>query len=258
MAAGNFPACLTETLRWEGGYVNHPNDPGGHTNKGVTLATLRRYRPGATVADLKAISRDMLETIYRVGYWGPVKGDTLAPGVDLATFDYGVNSGPGTARKKLLGVVGGSDVETVKKLCAARLRSYKSFKHWASFGKGWTRRIAGIEAKGVAMALAAVVPTPSPAPRQDIEIIDKLGDEERKADATAMQQKGGAAASGAGGATAGGTAVTDPANLEPAFNWLIAGGFVVAIGLAVFLIWRSHINKERAKAYARVAEEMIP
>ncbi|MEC5291578.1 MULTISPECIES: glycoside hydrolase family 108 protein [unclassified Aurantimonas] len=254
MAANNFPACLTETLRWEGGYVNHPRDPGGHTNKGVTLATLRRYKPGASVADLKAIDRKTIERIYRDGYWDKVRGDILGRGVDLATFDYGVNSGPGTAWKKLMGVVGGSDVETVKKLCAARLRSYRSFRTWATFGRGWTRRVTAIEAKGVAWALAGEpLVKVGGAVLQNDHVIDKLGDEERKADATAKQQKGGAAASGAGGVGAGASPAVWFAD---GTVWIVGGVALVAIGFAVFLIWRSSVNKERAKAYARVAEEI--
>lgn len=97
----------------------------------------------------------MLQKIYRTDYWDLVRGDKLAPAVDLATFDYSVNSGPGTAWKALEKVLGGPDSETVQKLCARRLSSYQALKHWATFGKGWTRRIAAIEAKGVAWALAA-------------------------------------------------------------------------------------------------------
>ncbi|KAB2717979.1 glycosyl hydrolase 108 family protein [Brucella intermedia] len=61
--------------------------------KGITLATFRRWKPQASKSDLRAISDEMLQKIYRTDYWNPVRGDTLAPGVDLATLDYSVNSG---------------------------------------------------------------------------------------------------------------------------------------------------------------------
>lgn len=236
----NFVPSLKVTLAYEGGYVNHPKDPGGHTNKGVTLATLRRYKPGATVADLKAISDDLLQRIYRAGYWDEVNGDRLAAGVDLATFDYGVNSGPQTALKQLMKVVGGPDHDTVKKLCGRRLASYKTFKHWRDFGKGWMRRIAAIEAKGVAWALAA---------KHDTATVQQGLDDE----AAAAKKKAAAQSKGAGGAvagTGGGAATTaDPALADQIAGWVLAGFVVAGVALVVWLVIRARINKARQRAY---------
>ena len=50
MAKDNFAACLAQVLLSEGGWSDHPADPGGATMKGITLATYRKYRPGATKA----------------------------------------------------------------------------------------------------------------------------------------------------------------------------------------------------------------
>ena len=66
-------------LRWEGGFVNDPNDSGGATNKGVTLATYRRYKgEDATVADLKVITDEEWTIIYKQMYWDKFKADEIA------------------------------------------------------------------------------------------------------------------------------------------------------------------------------------
>lgn len=237
----NFDAALGFTLRFEGGYVNHPKDPGGHTNKGITLTTMRRYKPGATVADLKAIPDSLVARIYRVGYWNVVSGDTLASGVDAAVFDYGVNSGPPAAKKSLMKVIGGSDIQTIKKLCARRLSIYRGFRHWSTFGKGWTRRVTALEAFAVKLAVAAK--------HEPHDVKQVLEDEADAAKATAKKQA-------AGGAAAGGSTIAPVGadNLDQ-LPVLILGIIVVAaIGVAAYLIWRATVNNRRAEAYRKEAD----
>lgn len=236
MAANNFQACLAETLKWEGGWSDHPKDPGGATMKGITLATYRRWKPSATKTQLRNISQKEIEEIYKAGYWIPVRGDTLAKGVDLATFDYSVHSGPTTARSKLLKVVGGSDVDTIKKLCKARLTVYQSLKTWATFGKGWANRIAAIEAKAMSWAIAASKKNPN--------VSNALTQEATKAKATAKQQSAGATGAAASGV--GGYSVTEP---DQVAAWIVAGLIIGIISLVGWLIWRAHINKKRAEAF---------
>lgn len=240
MASGNFVRCLASTLEFEGGWSDHPADPGGATMKGITIGRYRQYYPKATKSDLRNISEADLQKIYRVDYWDKVHGDRLAAGVDLATFDFGVNSGPGRANQYLARVVGGPNVETVKRLCAARLAFVRGLGTFSVFGKGWTRRITTIEARGVKMALEAGGATSS-------QVKDALTKESSKASKTAKQQGGGAAAGG------GGAIAADQ------FGQLSTVVFViVGVGIAVFvavMIYRSYINNQRAKAYAAVAEE---
>lgn len=119
----NFQTALALVLKHEGGYVNHPSDPGGHTNKGVTLANYRRYvKPGGTVADLKAISDQEVATVYRRFYWDAVKGDDLPAGVDYAVFDFAVNSGPRRSAEFLQRTLGAAQDGKIgpKTLAAAR------------------------------------------------------------------------------------------------------------------------------------------
>ena len=244
----NLQRSLDFTLKFEGGYIKHPKDPGGHTNKGITLATLRRYRSKATVADLKNISDELVAQIYRHGYWDAVEADHLAAGVDGATFDYSVNSGPGAAKKSLMKVIGGPDHMTVKKLCARRLSIYQTFKHWKYFGKGWTRRITTGEALWVKWALAARVDEP--------HVREKLQDE-----ATAAKMKSNQQA--AGGAAAGGTGTAAPATtdqvpvetLDPIFTWIGAAAIAALLVFAAWLFWRAYVNRQRGSAYQAEAAQ---
>lgn len=65
-------------LKWEGEFVNDPNDSGGATNKGVTLATFRRYKgASATVDDLKAITDEDWTAIFKQMYWDKFKADEI-------------------------------------------------------------------------------------------------------------------------------------------------------------------------------------
>jgi lysozyme family protein len=234
----NFARSLALVLKSEGGWSDNPADPGGATMKGVTLATFRRRHPNATKADLRAISNDDLASIYRDGFWKPVNGDGLASGVDLVTFDASVNSGPGRALGWLKASVGGSDVETVKRICARRLSFMQGLKIWKTFGKGWARRVAAIEAKGVAWAMAI--------PGNEQVVKKTLQNE-----STSIAKKAANQGKGAGGiAVAGGGSghATGSLVLFLAIAAVIAG----------FLIYRAYINRERAKAYAAEAAGVSP
>ena len=103
----NFANALKHVLVHEGGYVDHPKDPGGATNKGVTLAVFQRfYGASKSKNDLRAITNEQLEHIYKTGYWDKCRCDDLPAGVDYVVFDQAVNSGPGRAAKWLQAVVG--------------------------------------------------------------------------------------------------------------------------------------------------------
>lgn len=162
----NFHTALAAVLRHEGGYVNHPNDPGGHTNRGITLDTLRSWRrirdmPAPTVASLRNITDDEVAEIYRAQYWDAVRGDDLPGGLDYAVFDFAVNSGPGRAAKALQrvlgvtadGIIGANTlakahscmpVHAINALCDARLSWLKTLSTWKHFGRGWTNRVDGV------------------------------------------------------------------------------------------------------------------
>ncbi|MDN2582991.1 glycoside hydrolase family 108 protein [Aquibium sp. ELW1220] len=158
----NFQRALSRVLKHEGGYVDHPKDPGGATNKGVTIATFRRYvKPNGTKADLRAITGEQVATVYYKHYWAAVHANELPAGVDYAVFDLAVNSGPSRAARFLQRVVGATEdgrigpatlaavrkadpTELIARLCDARLVWLKTLKTWPTFGKGWERRVTEV------------------------------------------------------------------------------------------------------------------
>jgi len=99
----NFPACLKEILRHEGGYVNHKDDAGGATNKGVTQAVYDGYRRSRRLLPRSVAMIDNAEVkdCYKTNYWDKVCGDQLPKGIDLLVFDAAVNSGTGRGEKWL-------------------------------------------------------------------------------------------------------------------------------------------------------------
>jgi lysozyme family protein len=241
----NFQRSLAVTLQYEGGWSDNPADPGGATMKGVTLSKYREHFPGATKADLRAISDQNLQVIYRQDFWAPINGDSLASGVDLATFDASVNSGVGRGKQWLNASLGGSNAETVKRICAKRLGFMQSLKIWKTFGRGWARRVAAIEAKGVAWATAL--------PGNAAVVKKTLENEATKAASKSKSQKG------AGGVIAGGGAGSTQAPIE---HFQHTGSLIVFLAIIAaivgLLIWRAHINKVRADAYTAEAAGVSP
>lgn len=151
----NFADSLAELLKHEGGYVNHPSDPGGETNFGVTKGTAVSF--GYT-GDMKSISMSVVEAIYRKNYWDAIQADKLPDSLRHHVFDAAVNSGPVQAIKWLQeaikttadGVLGPASLKAiveaspdvvVRRFCAIRLRFLTNLKTWPVFGAGWTRRI---------------------------------------------------------------------------------------------------------------------
>jgi lysozyme family protein len=155
----NFFKSLEMVLKHEGGFVDHPEDPGGATNKGITHKTYSDFlgRPLEDVDELKNIPEEHVQLIYKQGYWDKVKGDNLPSGVDFAIFDWAVNSGPGRAAKALQKAVGATAdgaigpktlaaveaadaAEIIKAVADDREAFYKSLRTFNTFGKGWLRR----------------------------------------------------------------------------------------------------------------------
>ena len=181
MAKTTYEAALRQLLAHEGGDSNHPSDPGGPTNFGITLVDYRRYaKRNATAADVKAMRVEEAKAIYRARYWDAQRCDELPAGVDYAVFDYGVNSGIGRSGKVLRRMLGVADVtgsiideeiaaahaaaasKLVNALCVVRFRFLFSLDTWSVFGKGWSRRVAEVRATALAMASAALIATPPP------------------------------------------------------------------------------------------------
>lgn len=240
-----FKKCHAVTAKWEGGWSNHSADPGGKTMYGITEDVYHRWLrlKGLPVKAVRSITRAEAEDIYFDNYWQPCGGPRLHAGVDLATYDASVNSGVSRGRKWLLSALGGPDHETVKRLCARRLSFVQSLKIWKNFGRGWARRIADIEAKGVAWALATTA--------RNSAVKKELNTEAGKAGKMARNQEIGAGGSGAGGG--GAIAAERTSDIS---DWIVSGLIILAVAVVIFLIIRSRINRERQKAYTREAAKI--
>ncbi|MGD9866716.1 MAG: glycoside hydrolase family 108 protein [Hyphomicrobiales bacterium] len=165
-----FPDALKLVLAHEGGYVDHPLDPGGATNRGITIGTLRQWRgKPVTKSDVKNITFDEVAAIYRARYWDALSCDDLPRGLDYAVFDYGVNSGISRAARVLQalvgvtqdGIIGGmtlkavsrcSSVTLINRLCDQRLSFLQRLRTWNAFGRGWTNRVRGVRNHALGMA----------------------------------------------------------------------------------------------------------
>lgn len=181
MSADRFEVCLGEILAHEGGYVDHPRDPGGATNLGITRATLAAWRKvklaEVSKFDVRKLSRKEAAGIYRARYWEFCRCGELPPGIDLVVFDAAVNSGPRRSARwlqaslgvKTSGSVGpatitaaahGDAAKIVRAALARRKAFLRGLSNWKTFGRGWSRRLASIKksALGATVAKTPVAP----------------------------------------------------------------------------------------------------
>jgi len=159
----NFQSALESVLKHEGGFVNHPADPGGMTNLGVTKRVWEEW-VGREVDEktMRGLTPEMVGPVYKAKYWDRIRGDQLPSGVDYAVFDAAVNSGPGRAAKWLQGCVGVEQdgrigpktlaavakfdlAELIEDYAKRRLSFLVGLPHWGTFGKGWGRRVAEVQ-----------------------------------------------------------------------------------------------------------------
>ena len=154
----NFSTCLNLILKHEGGFVNHPDDPGGATNMGITKAVYEKHlKRKVSLEEMKNIDKDAVHEIYKKSYWDKLKGDKLPSGLDLFLFDWGVNSGVARSARCLQGILevskdGIIGSQTLKRLereddsiilsqlHAEREAFYRYLPHFITFGRGWLRR----------------------------------------------------------------------------------------------------------------------
>ncbi len=189
MTKDRFPRAFALLGVHEGGYSNHPDDPGGATMKGVTQRTYDadRDRRGLPRKDVREISDAEVERIYRGQYWNSVRADDLPDGLAYCVFDAAVNSGPGRAARwlqqevgaKVDGVVGSETIAAARqkdarriidRYCDRRLAFMKRLKHWAAFKNGWSRRVSEVRAQSLEWAekdRVVTVSTQSPQPKAE-------------------------------------------------------------------------------------------
>tara|TARA_Y100001951_G_scaffold26695_1_gene20690 strand:- start:2494 stop:3018 length:525 start_codon:yes stop_codon:yes gene_type:complete len=155
----NFSSSFELLLKHEGGYVNHPDDPGGRTNHGITQRVYEKFLgEDVTEEEMKDMPLEDVFSIYKEDYWDRIRGDELPSGVDLCVFDWAVNSGVSQASKALQRVLGVLDdgiigSRTVAATCRQENQAvvveaisqkredfYRSLGTFDTFGRGWLRR----------------------------------------------------------------------------------------------------------------------
>jgi lysozyme family protein len=151
-----FDTAFAFTVGIEGGYSNHPSDPGGETMWGVTVAVARAHGYFGPMRDMPL---SVAKAIYRSAYWDICRCDELSAGFSDDVFDIAVNHGPGTAIRclqEIAGVTVDGNIgpktiaaanamdpdKVVLGLISLRITRYTMDKNWASFGKGWANRAA--------------------------------------------------------------------------------------------------------------------
>jgi lysozyme family protein len=175
--SSRFDACMPFIFKAEGGYADNPADPGGPTNFGITLATLRAYQgdPNLTADDVKKLTPAVAKEIYRTAYWNRMQCGALPAGLDLEVFDFGVNSGPAESVKTLQSLVGVTQDgsigpitlaavaqfnvgDLIGRFAQARLAFYQGL-NMPEFEQGWATRVAQIQTAAATMFQASEVAT---------------------------------------------------------------------------------------------------
>lgn len=160
----DFQAALAETLVHEGGWSDHPDDPGGKTFRGVTKKAWENYVGRKVSAEeLKSLTFDQIAKFYKTGYWDTVRASELPQGLNSLIFDISVNSGPkraiiilqdslnhltrvnlvkdGIIGRKTLAAATNVDVfDLIDRVAWRRLTFYSRLRNWQSFKNGWRRR----------------------------------------------------------------------------------------------------------------------
>lgn len=152
----NFDVAFDRLLGHEGGFVDHPEDPGGATRWGITQRIARKH--GYT-GDMRNFPIEEARRIARAEYWDKVRADDVPDALRFDLFDGAYNSGPPQAIKWLQRAAGADDdgmigPKTLTAVRAAnphllakrynghRLQFMTNLKTWPTFSRGWARRIA--------------------------------------------------------------------------------------------------------------------
>lgn len=173
----NWDKSFDAVIAHEGGFTDDVRDPGnklpdgrpGCTMWGCTQANWEAYvGHKVTHDDMKALKKEDVKPLYKKNYWDAVRGDDLPSGVDYAAFDFAINAGPGASRKMIQralgvtadGIIGPGTMAAIKaadgkdflnKFSAAKEAFYKSLATFPTYGKGWLRRVAEVQAKAETM-----------------------------------------------------------------------------------------------------------
>ncbi len=272
----NFNRALERVLVYEGGYNDHPRDPGGPTNRGIIQRVYDGYRrgQGQEPRSVRQITMAEVRDIYRRQYADKIAFDALPAGVDFVMFDGAVNSGPAQATKWLQralnmprvdGDLGQATLAAVKAhpdhdiLIAAilqrRLGMLRQLKTWPIFGKGWSARIASCKAIGQAWATGSVGPAPVAVSGEGGGAKASVAD----VDLPTVPEEAGINTGAAGGGLAV-SVQTASGKLEPLLGTsktldiiyaaLTIAGVAIVIGGGVYWLWAKRKRKAAERAWS--------
>jgi lysozyme family protein len=275
----NFEKSLKVVLAYEGGFANHPRDPGGRTLEGVIQRVYdgfrdRAGRPRQTLNPAMRGTVGWIEdrnAIYRAQYWNAIRGDALPAGIDLVMFDGAVNSGPFQAAKWLQRALGMKDVDghigeatlaavaahpdhdaLIAEILSRRLGMLRNLDTWATFGKGWSARLGNVKRIGQAWATGSVGPDPVAAHTEGGAAKAYASSVAQPAVDAEDATKTAAGAGGLSGLLQGLQGHLEPFIgtsdiLRNIYLALVVAGVVIAVGSVVYGIWSSR-KKKRAQA----------
>lgn len=271
----NYASALKHVLAEEGGKVEHPEDPGGRTNQGITQRVYDGWRgnKGLSARDVYVITATERNSIYRKNYWDIIQGDLLPSGVDFVVFDGAVNSGSSQSVKWLQrclgirvdGVVGEATLKAAREhpnprqlvtmICDRRIAFLQALATFKTFGKGWLNRVARVRTFGLELAAGQKLPAPimhevSASPKARLE------------DAKRAPQTATADVSAGAGAPAGITAAQTVSTAQDALSsatgtskWidllytvLVLTGVAITVGGIVYAIYARRKRAELVDA----------
>lgn len=259
MARENFMAVMEEIFAHEGGLSMVRADPGNWTGGRVGVGELRGTKYGIAAhahpgVDIRNLTKSQAAEIYRRKYWAAIRGDDLRPGLDLVTMDPAVNSGVSRAVRwlqvacgaaadgrmgpvTLAGANGHADPgQVIRRACAARMGFLRGLRIWGAFGRGWSRRVASVEAVALRMLAEASGAPARPA----------LEEAQAKAGTAARREQ---ASAGGAGISGGGLTVADIP------DWALWVGLALIALVIINAIGRARYQNDRAAAMQRAAEE---
>lgn len=253
----NWPRVNAITLDYEGGNDDDPNDPGGRTSRGITQREYNVWLRShiGLPTDVWKAPQATIVAIYAQEYWAPVHGDDWYWGMDLCVYDLGVNSGIGRALQFARSTMGTPNASLaamalassavvdksgwIKRYQARRLSFLHNLRTWSYFGRGWGRRVAGIESLALGMLARA----------QGQSVAGTLNGEAVKARQKQLTAGGASTASTAGaGAHAG--AVDWVTWWDIALNGAV---LIAALVLIAYLLHTWRVQGLRAEAFGKAA-----
>ena len=153
-----FDDAFKIVISHEGAHSNHRADPGGETMYGITIAVARRQ---GYMGEMRELTLDVAQSIYRRQYWDAVQADALPLTVRYAVFDAAVNSGVAQSVRWLQRAAGVDDDavigpatlaavhaadprDLVRRVIGHRLTAMTNMSGWQVFSRGWAKRIGSL------------------------------------------------------------------------------------------------------------------